>query len=323
MRCLSFLAALLVGLAVGPGCADSSGASPHVTVDGEFRSAFVTVRGDTLVVQDPRSARATTFNWRTGQLLATRFTVCCAFGRIAMDSAGRVYAPSIAQAHDTSWTNVQAFARFGVASDAVDTLFAREQQVQVSPQWLVREGDFVRMSTVPPYQPRAHFAVDPTGALVTGWSGVYSLRVSSNGTDTVALFGRTHEPAPVTRADKNRLVEERIASMRAGNPNAWSEAILRAAFDPGLIPDMRPAYEAFSVDAAGRRWVRLADVDSAVVTMDLYDREGRWLDIVRVDGPLWPRSVWDAVAWSRTQVAVLGESEDGRPLVRIFDIVRR
>jgi len=313
MRCLSFLAALLVGLAVGPGCADSSGASPHVTVDGEFRSAFVTVRGDTLVVQDPRSARATTFNWRTGQLLATRFTVCCAFGRIAMDSAGRVYVPSIAEAHDTSWTNVQAFARFGVASDAVDTLFAREQQVQASPQWLVREGDFVRMSTVPPYQPRAHFAVDPTGALVTGWSGVYSLRVSSNGTDTVALFGRTHEPA----------VEERIASMRTGNPNAWSEAILRAAFDPGLIPDMRPAYEAFSVDAAGRRWVRLADVDSAVVTMDLYDREGRWLDIVRVDGPLWPRSVWDAVAWSRTQVAVLGESEDGRPLVRIFDIVRR
>jgi hypothetical protein len=290
---------------------------------GEFRSAYIAVRGDTLVVQDPQNARATTFDWRTGAMLSERRTACCYYSPIAIDGAGRAVVRAMAQPRDSTLKNAQAFVRFPVNARTADTVFAIERQdTEEGKSWLVREGNRISMGVAVPLQARPHHVIDPTGGFVTGWSGDYSLRVTSDGRDTLALFGRPWASIPVSGAEKRRLVDQRIAEMREGNRSGPSEEVLRVAFDPSFIPDTRPAFDFLTVDAAGRRWVRLSATDTALVRFDLFDREGRWLDVVEVPASDWARTLWAPTAWGRNEVAVMLEGEDGRPLVRIHRIVR-
>lgn len=294
---------------------------------GEFRSAFIAVRGDTLVVQDPQNSRATTFDWRTGAMLSERRTACCYFSPIGIDGEGRAIARSINRPPDSTLKNAQGFVRFPVNARTADTMFVVERQNTTEGKpWLIRETiggrSLVRMAVGVPLQPRAHYAVDPTGGFVTGWSGDYTLRVTRDGRDTVSLFGRAYTAEPVTGAEKQRIVEERVAEMREGNRDGPSEDVLRASFDPSLIPDTRPAYDVFAIDAAGRRWVRLPSSDTSTVRFDLFDREGRWLDVIQVPRSVWPRTVYASVAWGRSEAAVILEGEDARPLVRVYRIVR-
>lgn len=291
---------------------------------GEYEVAYIGIRGDSLVVHDPSGSRGTTFDWRTGSLLAERRTACCYWSPVGIDGTGRAWARSIVNHPDTTKRNVQAFARFALAGTDVDTLFALERQDVARPaSWVVREGTNVRMAMLVPLAPRAVFAVDPTAGLVTGWSAEYLLRRSRDGIDTVALFGRTMSPAPVAASEKTRIAEERIAEQRRSNPNGPTEPMLRAAFDPTMIPDAHPAYETFTVDRAGRTWVRLAQPDTTIVAFDLFDRDGRWLDALKVPAAGWPKDWWAPVAWSTREAAVILEGADGRPLVRVYSIVRQ
>ena len=179
-----------------------------------------------------------------------------------------------------------------------------------------------RAKSASPLQAGSHYVVDPLGGFITGWSGDYSLRVSRDGRDTVALFGRPWTPPPVSGAEKRRLVDQRIAEMTARGRSGLSEDVLRAAFDPSYIPDTRPAYDVFAVDAVGRRWIQRSQIDTTVVRFDLFDREGRWLDVVDVPAGGWPRTAYASVGWGRDEVAVMLEDDDGRPLVRVYRIVR-
>jgi hypothetical protein len=290
---------------------------------GEFRSAYIAVRGDTVVAQDAQNARATSFDWRTGAMLSERRTACCYYSPIAIDGAGRAVARAMARPPDSTWRNAQAFVRFPINARTADTIFSLERQdTEEGRSWLVREGNRISMGVAVPLQARPHHVVDPTAALITGWSGDYSLRVTTDGRDTVALFGRPWTSIPVSGAEKQRMVDARIAEMTEGRRSGPSAEVLRAAFDPSFIPDTRPAWDLFSVDAAGRRWVRVSDSDTTIVRFDLFDREGRWLDLVQVPASDWPRSAYAPVAWGREEVAVMLEGEDGRPLVRVYRIVR-
>jgi hypothetical protein len=291
---------------------------------GEHRVAYIALRGDTLVVQDPVNSRATTFDWRTGAILAERRTACCYWSPIGVNAAGEVFARSIVSAPDTTLRNVQAYVRFPIGGTRADTLFALERQGTPPPKsWELRDGDRMQMMLPVPFEPRAQFAIEPTGAHLTGWNAEYLLRTSRDGRDTVALFGRAATPSLLTAAEKRRIADARVSEIRRGNPQGISEQVLRMAFDPAMIPDRYPAYDNFTVDRAGRRWVRLTGPDTTRVAFDLFDSEGRWLDSLKVPATDWPAEAWRSAAWSRTEVAVILEAEDGRPLVRVFSIVRK
>ena len=158
---------------------------------------------------------------------------------------------------------------------------------------------------------------------MTGFSSEYLLRRTGTGRDTTALFGREWSPSPVSPAEKSRIVEQRIAEVRADNFGDIAESTIRASFDPSYIPDSRPAFEGLWVDAAGRTWVRLVNSDTASVLFDLFDADGRWLDVLSVPARDWPQSTWSPVALGRNEVAVPLEGDDGRPLVRVFRLERR
>jgi hypothetical protein len=291
---------------------------------GEFRSAYIAVRGDTLVVQDARNSRATSFNWRTGAVLSERRTACCYYSPIGIDSTGHVAVRSIKQPPDSTLPNAQTFVRFPLNGTSADTIYiAVNGNSKDAKPWLVREGNRVRMGVVVPFQPRAFHIVDPVGRFVTAFSTEYMLRRSTDGRDTVALFGRDWSPTTVSMDEKKRITEQRIAEVAANNAGDIAESTIRAAFDPTYIPDVRPAFEGVWVDGSGRTWVRLGERDTTRVYFDLFDADGRWLDALSVPATDWPKSPWIPFAAGKQEIAVPLEGADGRPLVRVFRIERR
>lgn len=290
---------------------------------GEFHAAYIAVRGDTLVVQDSRNVRATSFNWRTGALLSERRTACCYYFPIGIDGTGRAAVRSILPPRDSTLPNAQAFVRFAINGTAVDTVDVPAGQRRETPRrWVVREGNVMRMTVPVPFEPRAFHAIDPSGGFVTGFSSEYLLRRSATGLDTTALFGRDWSPTSVSATEKTAIVERRVAEVSANNSDI-APSTIRASFDAASIPDTRPAFEGLWLDADGRTWVRRTDADSTVVRFDLFDRQGRWLDVLSIPAGDWPRSSWIPMALGKREVAVPLEDEDGRPLIRVFRIERR
>lgn len=289
----------------------------------EYQVAFIALRGDTLLVQDPQGSRFSRVLWRSGEFLNQLVSVCCYWTNINVDGDGHAWIYSIAQAPDTTFPHSQGFLRIPATSGPVDSLWAYERKdIPEPPYWDIRQGDQLQMRMAIPHQPRVHFVPDPTGRLLTGWSGEYSIRESTDGRDTVAIFGRAWTPEPVAASEKQELVDEMIRRQLEGNRSGPDEATYRNAYDPSLIPNTRPAYGTIFVDRSGRRWLQLSSADTTQVQFDVFARDGRWLDTVRL-----PRSQWPATSfrtsWGRGEVAVAMEDEDGLPLVRVFAIRER
>jgi hypothetical protein len=286
---------------------------------GEFNAAYIAVHGDTLVVQDPSATRGSTFLISTGAFLASRPTACCFYFPLGIDGAGRAVAYA-ALAPDSALEPSQGFVRFTMTGTSLDTIRIPERPKPVG--WTVRQGDQVNFTRLVPLTPRELYAVDRRGAFITGWNADYALHTTRTGRDTVTIFGRTFTPDPVSPSDKQAIVDALIAGDIAGGGSV-PEDVLRKAFDPGMIPDRRPAFEAISTDMLGRRWVRVSTRDTAVARLDLFDTDGRWLDQVDVPASAWSRSIWQPPAFSRDRVAVMSEDDSGRPLVRVFAIKRK
>jgi hypothetical protein len=289
---------------------------------GEFRSAYIAVLGDSLVVQDATNGRATTFNWRTGAMLSERRTSQMYFFPIGIDGSGRAAVRLLITNPDSSRPNVQRFVRFKVNEQVADTIDVDAGGGSVdSKPWVVREGNRMIMSVVVPFQPRAFHAVDRRGGFLTGYSSEYMLRRTQHGADTVGIFGRTWTPTGVSREEKSAIVEQRIAEVH-GNNRDMAQSTIRASFDPAQIPDSRPAFEGVWVDAEGRSWVRRTERDTTNVRFDLFDERGRWLDVLGIPSTDWPASPWIPIALGRREVAVPLEGDDGRPLIRVFRLSR-
>lgn len=290
---------------------------------GEFQAAFIAVRGDTLIVQDPSNARLTLIDWRRGTTLATQLSTCCYWSAVDVDRDGRAWLRMMSPLPDSSVPYGQGYIRQPMAGGPSDTAFVYERAgLPRANPWVLRVGTQTRLSTSVPLAPQAHFVVEPRGYVLTGWSGEYSLRVSRTGRDTVAVFGRQWTAGSVSPAEKDRLYEATVK--RVAEPGEqWNEVAVRNSFDKALIPSVRPAYEYLHADEAGRRWVRLSDADSSRVRFDLFDAEGRWLDSLGVARAEWLENPWGPSDFGANEVAIAVEGQDGRPLIRVFAIRRR
>lgn len=290
---------------------------------GEFSAGMTAIRGDTIAVQDPMNQRFSVWNWRSGSLIGERRSACCVWSSLGIDGAGRAWIPHMSRYADSSYAHARGFLRATLASDAVDSAWVIERKsLARPPQWELRQGTQMSMTLSVPLQAGVYIAIDPAGGIISGYSGEYSLRVSSNGVDTTAIFGRSYSPVPVSAAEKAVLVDERVRqNLRPGSP--FDEAALRKAFDASLIPNQRPAFEGLAVDRRGRRWVRISTGDTTRTSFDLFDRDGRWLDTVHVPSDVWPTTGYPRVAWGRDLVAVTAEGEDGRPMLRVLRIERK
>lgn len=290
---------------------------------GEFRAAFIAVRGDTLVVQDPMNSRLTLINWRSGATLATQISTCCYWSAVDIDRDGRAWLRMMSPLPDSTIPYGQGYIRQPMSGGASDTTFVYERAgLPRANSWVLRVGTQARMSMPVPLSPQAYYIIEPRGYVLTGWSAEYSLRVSRSGRDTVAIFGREWTPGSVSGAEKDRVYEEAITRVTA-NSQQWDAATARNSFDKSAIPSTRPAYEFFHADEAGRRWVRLSDADTTRVKFDVFDSEGRWLDSLSLPADQWLDAPWGPSDFGPNEVAIATEGEDGRPLIRVFAIRRR
>lgn len=284
---------------------------------GEYRSAWLTYRGDTLVVHDPSAARAGTFRISTNTPLLQRPTTPRYFSRIGLDGAGRAVVP-VMLPPDSTKPPRRGFIRFSLDGTALDTAYLPEHS-KSDKRWLVREAGVVRMEMLVPLQPQDMSVADPVGGFVVGWSGEYQLRATRNGQDTTMLFSRPRPSGSVSAAEKQAIVDERINANKQYTP----EPVLRASLLTSAIPDERPAFDQIAVDRSGRRWVRLSTSDTTTVRFDLFDPNGRWLDIVSVPQSGWNRQWWQPVFWAKERVAVLVMDEEGRPAIKVYHIIHR
>lgn len=290
---------------------------------GEFRVAWIALRGDTLVVQDPTNSRATLFNWRDGTVLRSQPTACCFWVPIDVDGSRRAWLRLMAPLPDTTVPFGQGFIRLSLAGGATDTVFAYERRdLPKQATWALRVGGQTRLSMPVPFTPQVHWTVDPAGGLLSGWSGEYSIRVSRNGQDSVAVFGRRWTPQRVESAEQNRVYETIVKQLSSAG-QGLDEISVRNSFDKAAMPSTRPAYDFIHADDAGRRWVRYSSGDSTRASFDLFDPQGRWLDSVAVPASQWMSQAWAPADFGRDAVAISVEGEDGRPLIRVFAIRRR
>jgi hypothetical protein len=256
-------------------------------------------------------------------MLSERRTSNFYFFPIGIDGSGRAAVRMMTTDPDSTKANAQRFVRFGVNATSADTIdVVAGGSTTESKPWLVREGNRLVMGVVVPFQPRAFHAVDRVGAFLTGYSSEYVLRRTTSGADTTALFGRRWTPTSVSADEKAAVVEQRINEVHANN-RQMATSTIRASFDPALIPDSRPAFEGIWVDTEGRTWVRRTDRDTTAALFDLFDRQGRWLDVLSIAAADWPKSPWMPLALGRREVAVPVEGEDGRPLIRVFKLERQ
>lgn len=284
---------------------------------GEYRSAWLAARGDTLVVQDPTQARAVMLSLATGVPLIQRPTTPRYYAKVYVDGTGRVVAPMMAIPDSTAGPR-SVFMRFSLDGISLDTVFLPEHP-RSGARWLVPEGNKIKFEMLVPFQARDIHAVDPLGGFVTGWSGEFALRATKNGKDTTRLITRPAIGGTVTAEEKSAIVEEAIKGVKGQAP----ENVLRESLLASAIPDKRPAFEQVHVDGSGRIWTRRTDSDTTKVTFDLFDKDGRWLDVVSVAATGWNKVWWQPVSFSRDRVAVLVEAADGRPAVLIYTITRR
>lgn len=288
---------------------------------GEFRTGFIAVRSDTLVLQDPQNVRGTTYLASDGTMLVARPTTCCYYAPISIDREGRVTARSMTQSD--SAPDGEPFIRFALSGTAVESLLILEQKPDIeTPMWTLGDGNSISMMITVPLQPQMLYLPHPSGQFVTGWAGEYRLRYTRNGQDTSRIFGRPWTPVPVTGDEKQQIVDRRIAQILGNDFFPLSEEQLRKSFDVTKLPDLRPAYESGWADGEGRIWMRLSSADTTAVHFDLFDEEGRWLDQVTIAEPAWATSSYQPLAFSKTHLAIALEGDDGLPVVRIYRIAR-
>lgn len=283
---------------------------------GEFRNAGITLNGDTLFVHDIRLMRATAFDRHSGAGLQTARTGCC-FPENPVSSRDGTLLTRSGMTAGADGRRRNTVIRTDFATQSTDTAFFSQIEYDGKRQWNVGKlGQFETFASIP-LVPSNIVALGPDGIL-TGYGAEYRLRLSKGGQDTVRLFGRQWTPTTVSVAEQAELAEQEVTSLRTAYP-ASDAAALRAAMPPETIPTTRPAFDRILMDDVGRTWVvaGLANPDSVLV--DLFDREGRWLDQLHQPSALWR----GRLAITSNRLVAIAEDAEGYPLVRVYRIERR
>jgi hypothetical protein len=268
---------------------------------GEYRSVNPAWMGDTVAVQDNR--RGTTFTI-TGEPIATFQAVCCVGGppvkiddrnRIRMTGSG-VHAPG---RFTSRWT------WFSVAGERLDSLDV--PSAGDGPTWSIDQGG----GGVATYSvPFAGYSMAETlrdGRIIYGFTSNYSLLLSSNGTDTVAVFGRD-DATPMPIPDSIRQASfEQMTSRDSYVSGAKLEE----------IPTTFPLWRELDQDGDGNIWVGRPGPNGMSAFYDVFTLDGGLRGSVAMPWTM----AWQT-SWGGDRVAVLDIDENDLPRIRVYRIQR-
>jgi hypothetical protein len=277
---------------------------------GEFRVGFIAIRGEHLVVQDPRVARLSVFD-TSGTLLRSWKSTCCYWNKIQIDEEDLIYVPSMSNRKPTDPPRGTPYVRWTLDGVARDTVWVPYRESEKLWNLTVTEGGKMKMSMSMgvPFMAAMISALHPQGGVVYGWSGQYEIVRSRTGADSLLVFGRDWVPDPVSDQRRSAEVESQVKNAGKG----IDPATVRNAFKLDDIPRTLPAYEALKVDPSGRVWARRYAVsDTTRSSFDLFDSRGAYLGPVETPIHL---PTYGAQAWTTNGVVAVVEDADGRPTI--------
>jgi len=279
---------------------------------GELRRGFLSIRGDTLLIQDAGNSRLTIFR-TDGVLLRTVTSPCCFYWPpFVIDSVGRAWVPGRGANNSSSWFRVR------MDGSTVDTMamppmkdFSKQKMWNVT---VARGNDRMQMIMPAPMQPATIFSPRVDGMIVAGYTGRYRFAILRTSTDTARIFDADAAPIAITEAQRDTI----FANATANRDEAVHKALLASAHMDD-IPRTWPPWLHMALDGQGYLWVALPGDAGEVSRLQVFDREGRLLGNVPPPSP----KMFDLpTAWGRDRIAVLDEDTDGRPVIRTFRLTR-
>jgi hypothetical protein len=128
--------------------------------------------------------------------------------------------------------------------------------------------------------PRLHLSAIDEKTAVYGHSSEYRLHLINNHGDELRIIEKEESPEPLSRAEKQSLIQSNLASLRRRGLKATEEDAIRAL----PLEEYKPFYHfIFSDDKSFIFTVRL---EKQRQTTDVFDRQGRYLE--RIQSPIFP-----------------------------------
>jgi hypothetical protein len=278
---------------------------------GEYGVAYIAVRGRHLVVHDPMQSRTSVFD-TSGAFLRSWTSSCCMWMDIAIDSADRIYIPTVVLSAPGGTDRGRAYTRYRMDGTPLDTLYV-PQRGGATQVWRFSTGNGrtrrASMVTTVPYAPSVVFAFHPLGGFVRGWTAEYRILRSPRGEDTTMVASRAWTPEPIPEDRRVKAVEAVVANAR----DMVGEAAAREIARLGDVPTSAPAYTTLRVDFDGNIWARqLVGSDSTRTRYDVFSPAGAWLGEARVPVAV---SEWGGQFFGRKTIYSVAEDAEGRPMV--------
>lgn len=278
---------------------------------GEFKVAFIAVRGSHLVVQDPIQSRTSVFD-TSGTFIRSWTSSCCYWDDIIIDSSDVIYLPSMSVPDSGKKSRGSVFRRFKIDGTAIDTAWIPQRQDDEK-RWTFSSGSgTARRNTMMasvPFSPTVVKALHPHGGFVIGWTGEYRIMRSLTGEDTTIVFARGWTPDPIPDELRKKQVEDMVANAK----DMVGEASARESARLSDIPTRSPAYQSLRVDLDGNIWARqLVGSDSVKTRFDVFAPSGAWLGTLSL-----PISVpeYGGQFFGHGVIYGVAEDNEGRPMI--------
>ena len=277
---------------------------------GEFRSAYMAIRGNRLLVHDPRASRTSLFD-TSGTFIRSFHSVGMYFAPVALDAAGRAVLPLIFRIgpgqEEAARKRAFFFARFDSLGTLLDTLSA--PQLTEEHSWVGKQGDVGIFGVSVPFAPRTITGFGQDSGLVYGASSDFTIMRLQAGRDTTFVMRRAWTPPSIpdsVRADTVESMVKNFANQQV------DEISLRNAFHADDVPKTFPSFSRIIVDDRGYTWA-LQSVGGDSTRFDIFAPDGSWLGPVVVPeavSPYGPFTIHGGIVYAET------EDKDGFPVVR-------
>jgi hypothetical protein len=283
---------------------------------GEFRIAFMAVRGEIVAVHDPQQSRTSVFD-TAGTFQRSWTSSCCFWDDIQIDTENRIYVPTYLP--DTTRRNGEpretdrAYTRYHPTGKPIDTLLVpsrsgTEKSWTFSSKSKDGKNNSVMMTNVP-FTPQSLLAYHPDGGFVAGWSGAFRILRRPLGRDSTIMIERSWSPDPIPDPIRQAQVEDMVKNVKDMVTEATARSIARIED----VPSAAPAFVALNVDGEGNIWARsLLGSDSTKTRYDVFGPDGAWLGTLSI-GIAMPE--WGSQLFGRGVIYASIEDDDGRPVV--------
>lgn len=281
---------------------------------GEFRSAYIAIRGNRLLVHDPAAVRTSFFD-TSGTFLRSFHSVGMYFYYVALDAAGRAVLPTgiILRGNEDDAGPKRTFyrVRFDSLGTLLDTISVPQLTRELS--WVVRKGDVNIFGTSVPFAPTVVGAYGRDSGLVYGASTDFAIMRAQRGHDTTFIMRRDWTAPAIPDSVRRDTVEGMI---KAYTNDMRDEVSLRNAFHLGDVPTTGPSFVRLLVDDQGNTWAQEPSQPDST-RFDVFAPGGRWLGTVTVPAAM---TAWAPLRVHGGVMYLSTEDGNGFPEIRRWEI---